>query len=354
MRAVLISIILLLGPWLLAEAAGNKTPIISGRVLDYRFKGDKPVGIPGVAVDALNSKDAIIYETLTDASGAFTLLGVDAKLVTLRFQKIGYRKNPTFINWPTSPDPVYLMRASADNSYFHNLGKGITQSAKKRGIAKSLAGALLGHIAGKVRNPVDKVEDKDFDRILRQEGEYEYRFFRSLGPTLEQRKMVLESLAEDIPQSMWIELDISITAEELKYLDSASATKLAKENELLRDVKFDPKSPDVSLPESTALESSIILLANASSFSLLITGYADDEEDLTRNNTLANIRAMAVRNYFVNRGIESSRFVIKSFGKEKPSCSIIEIACKSRSKKVEMALIRKQEIGTLTDGGGEQ
>ncbi len=71
---------------------------------------------------------------------------------------------------------------------------------------------------------------------------------------------------------------------------------------------------------------------------LLIEGYTDSRGSAAHNQDLSMRRAAAVRDYLVNRGIDSSRFDVQGFGKDSPVADNSSAEGRAMNRRVEIVI----------------
>ena len=69
---------------------------------------------------------------------------------------------------------------------------------------------------------------------------------------------------------------------------------------------------------------------------VVVTGYADSAGDAGRNFVLSKQRAMAVRDYFVKKGIEADRITVAFQGEFEPVCT--KAVCQHLNRRAELDL----------------
>ena len=89
----------------------------------------------------------------------------------------------------------------------------------------------------------------------------------------------------------------------------------------LQDVFFEFDSWTITAEGKQALEHDADWLKDQSSSVLLIEGHCDERGTQAYNLVLGKKRAVAIRDYLVELGVESSRLGFISYGKDKPFCT---------------------------------
>jgi len=95
--------------------------------------------------------------------------------------------------------------------------------------------------------------------------------------------------------------------------------KEIKEVEVQDRVFFDYNSSSVGSESSKVLDVQITWLKDSPQIKITIEGHCDERGTREYNIALGEKRALSVKNYLVNGGIDSSRIQIISYGKERPA-----------------------------------
>ena len=114
----------------------------------------------------------------------------------------------------------------------------------------------------------------------------------------------------------------------------AAGTKHAKESGLT-DVFFDFDKFAIRAGSVPVLEKNAELLKHMDKNSgVLIEGHGDEHGTVGYNLELGKRRALAVKEYLVDLGVEESRMDIVSYGKEKPFCTESTPHCWQQNRRV--------------------
>ncbi len=92
-----------------------------------------------------------------------------------------------------------------------------------------------------------------------------------------------------------------------------------KEIEVQDRVFFDYNSSSVGSEAANILDVQVTWLKDSPKIKITIEGHCDERGTREYNIALGEKRALAVKNYLVNGGIDSSRIQIISYGKERPA-----------------------------------
>lgn len=120
----------------------------------------------------------------------------------------------------------------------------------------------------------------------------------------------------------------------------ASAGKL----ELLEAIRFDT-GKDTIRPESFAILDNVVrvLKEHPEILMLRIEGHTDNVGGRTFNQDLSKNRAVAVRRYLAEHGIDESRLVSQGFGQDKPISSNAQPQGRDRNRRVEFVIVEKSK-----------
>lgn len=105
-----------------------------------------------------------------------------------------------------------------------------------------------------------------------------------------------------------------------QQLDKIKEEELATASAGLEDVFFQFDSWTLTAEAKESLERDMGWLTNEPSSSLIIEGHADQRGTQAYNMILGKKRAMAIRDYLSQLGVDPSRLSIISYGKDKPFC----------------------------------
>jgi len=89
-------------------------------------------------------------------------------------------------------------------------------------------------------------------------------------------------------------------------------------NEIQMMVHFDFDKSDIRPEDREILDRKAAILGVNSAVSLRIAGHADERGSDEYNLALGNRRAVAVKTYLANKGIDAGRMAVVSFGEEQP------------------------------------
>lgn len=99
-------------------------------------------------------------------------------------------------------------------------------------------------------------------------------------------------------------------------------------------------------PSVETLESKVDLLEKCPNLSVRLTGYADWVGPASYNRSLSRSRADAVRDFYVDEGIEADRFTIRGYGELDPPCPLGEGGKGCRLfRRVESVVVIQEQVG---------
>ena len=109
---------------------------------------------------------------------------------------------------------------------------------------------------------------------------------------------------------------------------------------VLHGVLFDTAKADIKPVSFPILDNVVLILTNNPLLKLEIGGHTDNTGSKSYNKTLSENRAKAVKQYFVNKGIESSRLSAKGFWSSKSASSNDTLEGRALNRRVELTPIR--------------
>jgi peptidoglycan-associated lipoprotein len=112
-----------------------------------------------------------------------------------------------------------------------------------------------------------------------------------------------------------------------EQLDKIQEEELATVSAGLEDVFFHFDSWSLTAEAKDSLERDMAWLTNDPSSLLIIEGHADQRGTQAYNMVLGKKRAMAVRDFLSQLGVDPSRLTVISYGKDKPFCQDTTEVC---------------------------
>ena len=118
-----------------------------------------------------------------------------------------------------------------------------------------------------------------------------------------------------------------------RQMDDMRAEQTATTAAGLRDVFFGYDSWAISEEGRQALGRDAEWLRLHPAVQLKVEGHCDERGTSAYNLVLAEKRAKSVRNYLMELGIKAERFVVVSYGKERPFCKERTEACYQQNRR---------------------
>lgn len=118
-----------------------------------------------------------------------------------------------------------------------------------------------------------------------------------------------------------------------RQMDEMRAEQNATAAAGLRDVFFGYDSWSINEEGRQALTRDAEWLRMHPAVKLKVEGHCDERGSSTYNFVLAEKRAKSVRNYLTELGIRGERFVVVSYGKERPFCKDRTEACYQQNRR---------------------
>ena len=121
-----------------------------------------------------------------------------------------------------------------------------------------------------------------------------------------------------------------------------SGTKVAKEFTL----SFEGSSTNLPVDAEELLSDISSLLNGVPETRVVIEGHTNSNGDLSSNRVVSYARAAAVRDYFLDKGIEPRRLKMFAFGAERPIDSNLTPGGRSKNSRVAIRIFTETAIGT--------
>lgn len=115
-------------------------------------------------------------------------------------------------------------------------------------------------------------------------------------------------------------------------------------NENLKTVFFALNSSKITEEGETELQKNAEWLQQNPPMLLQIAGYSDSRGSLIRNKTLAERRALKVKEFYVSKGIPKERIIVLTQGAEAPTCEKVTEECLAQSRRVETFIESKDIV----------
>lgn len=100
----------------------------------------------------------------------------------------------------------------------------------------------------------------------------------------------------------------------------------------LKSIYFDFDESLVRADQSSVLKNNFSLIKDKSS---TVEGHCDERGSNEYNLALGQRRAQAVKNYYVNLGVDGAKVKVISYGESKPTCSSSDEACWSKNRRAD-------------------
>lgn len=107
-------------------------------------------------------------------------------------------------------------------------------------------------------------------------------------------------------------------------------------------IYFAYDSDVIGTAEQNKLDSVAKLMNDRPEICLIIEGNCDDRGTLEYNRALGERRAIAVKNYFVNKGIAEDRFKTISYGEERPAVQGTDEAARAKNRRDELVPAKRR------------
>ena len=107
----------------------------------------------------------------------------------------------------------------------------------------------------------------------------------------------------------------------------------------ITNLEFESNKAKIKQESFLGLDMLAVLLGEKPDWKLKLAGHTDDVGSDAVNMQLSKDRAEAVRNYLVNKGVNSSRFIVEHYGKTKPISSNNTDAGRKLNRRVEMSFV---------------
>ena len=134
------------------------------------------------------------------------------------------------------------------------------------------------------------------------------------------------------------ESDQAAAADRLEAERAAGNRELAKAA-ITTPVHFDFDRAEINDEGIRLLDQKVEALQKNPSIRIRIEGNADDYGSDEYNMVLSQRRAAIVNRYFTDRGIDSSRLQIVSFGEERPTCRGLDEPCRAQNRRDEFVIL---------------
>ena len=110
-------------------------------------------------------------------------------------------------------------------------------------------------------------------------------------------------------------------------------------------IYFDLDRSDLSAEARSTLDAKLGVLASTPEIRIRVAGHTDERGSDEYNIALGQRRAAAAKRYLVQRGIDTNRIDITSFGEERPMCTDSREGCWSQNRRDEFEITSAGVIG---------
>lgn len=111
-------------------------------------------------------------------------------------------------------------------------------------------------------------------------------------------------------------------------------------NKYAKTILFDTGRSSIKSQSEAVLNDIIAILNEYSNATFTVEGHTDSIGSKTTNQKLSDSRANAVKDYFVNNGIDNSRLSAIGYGEDKPLDTNINKAGRANNRRVEINLVK--------------
>lgn len=121
--------------------------------------------------------------------------------------------------------------------------------------------------------------------------------------------------------------------------DEAARAVAAARAALLQKVYFDFDVSQIRTDQQPVVEAKVPAMSANSDIRIRIAGHADERGSAEYNMALGMRRAATVKRFLENRGVDSSRIDLVSYGEERPVCAGHDEDCWRQNRRDEFEII---------------
>ena len=110
-------------------------------------------------------------------------------------------------------------------------------------------------------------------------------------------------------------------------------------------IYFDLDRSDLSAEARSTLDAKLGVLASSPEIRIRIAGHADERGSDEYNIALGQRRAAAAKRYLVQRGIDTNRIDVTTFGEERPVCTDSYESCWAQNRRDEFEITSGAVVG---------
>ncbi|MGH9481656.1 MAG: peptidoglycan-associated lipoprotein Pal [Terriglobales bacterium] len=134
-------------------------------------------------------------------------------------------------------------------------------------------------------------------------------------------------------QTATADADVQVTQPPAPETPPAPAATPVPFDEAVKDAFFDYDKSDIRPDAESALQSDADYLKSHPELAIRVVGHCDERGSAEYNLALGQRRAEAVKNYLVSQGIDASRVITVSVGKEQPFCTETTDDCYQQNRR---------------------
>ncbi len=133
------------------------------------------------------------------------------------------------------------------------------------------------------------------------------------------------------------DIDNQITVAAAEEADSESASTINAELDL-DPINFEVNSANITADSTAVLDQAAEYLESNGDVEVEIAGHTDSDGDEAANETLSQARAEAVRDYLVNKGIDTNRMTPVGYGENDPIADNTTAEGKAENRRIEFRI----------------
>jgi outer membrane protein OmpA-like peptidoglycan-associated protein len=129
--------------------------------------------------------------------------------------------------------------------------------------------------------------------------------------------------------------------EKITVIDTVKVKQIEKTLQSFADlIEFETGKYVIKPISYPKLDNIVKIMGEYPNSKFTIEGHTDDVGTDASNQTLSENRAMAVRQYFINKGIDGSRLAATGYGESRPRDTNATVEGRSRNRRVEIHLVQ--------------
>ncbi len=252
----------------------------------------------------------------------------------------------------------------------NNPGKGETDVPRQLSETSEISSEELTFLlSGKVFNAetnlpvaakiVCKIEGKDvpFDSLYTSKSGY-YEFLlkpeafvyeiSAEGYKTYEQSLDLSKWKKDLQQDFFLE-PVNDARNTTEYEESATPETLEMvDNQTIRlnNVYFPTGKAEIYNKSYRELDEVVKMMQNDSTMKIRVEGHTDNQGDSELNKKLSLDRAIAVKNYLTEHGIDSLRITCEGFGDTRPIVSNDNASDRQKNRRVEIRILQDEDTPT--------